>query len=98
MTRFPPSIVSALSFTVPLLVLASGLLLSGAEKDCTFLKNPDEFRITSERTNTMRSDLTSRLAMYVYGVRLADPIDPIDAGARRQSAWPGMPAGSKLAA
>src|SRR2546427_1282574 len=63
-------------FTVLALVLASGLLVSGAEKDCTFLKNPDEFRLTSERTYRMRSDLTSRLAMSVY----AAPIDPIDEG------------------
>src|ERR1043166_7103186 len=61
-------------FPVLYLVLASGLLVSGAGKDCTFLKNPDEFRAGGESAYAARSDLTSRVAMYA---RAALPVDPI---------------------
>src|SRR5437016_4939930 len=59
-------------FSVLILVLLSGLLLSGAEKDCTFLKNPNDFLIDVERIHTKRSDLSSRLAAYFFAAQSAD--------------------------
>src|SRR5262245_47240260 len=53
-------------FTVLILVLASGLLVSGADNDCSFLQNPDEFLTNIQRMHSMRSDLTAHLATYVY--------------------------------
>jgi hypothetical protein len=49
---------------LPVLVLLSGLLVSGAEQDCTFLKNPAEFMADSARTHSMRSETTSRVSVY----------------------------------
>src|SRR5437899_2858893 len=65
---------------VPLVILASGLLLSGARQeeltgelvrpavtsaDCSFLSNPDEFMPDAEMRYGARSDITKRLSMYV---------------------------------
>src|SRR5437867_1255250 len=44
---------------LPGLVLASGLLLSAAGTDCTFLNNPDEYLANEERMHSMRSRLTA---------------------------------------
>ena len=50
-------------FAVLLLVLASGLVLSGAEpNDCTFLQDPSRYQIDIQRTHRMRSDLTAQVA------------------------------------
>lgn len=57
---------------LPVLILASGLLLSAAEGDCTFLSNPDEYLVDSERMHTMRSDLTARVSLHVYAASSAD--------------------------
>src|SRR5687767_14254203 len=67
--------------TLPVLILASGLLLSAAEGDCSFLSNPDEYLVDSERMHTMRSDLTARVSVYAYAASAADqPVgQPLDA-------------------
>src|SRR4051812_14880473 len=52
-------------FTLPLLILASGLLLAAANKDCLFLKNPGQFTSDVERSRRTQSDLTANVAMYV---------------------------------
>jgi hypothetical protein len=55
--------------TVLLLILASGLLLSASQSDCSFLKNPDEFLIDSARVQAMRSDLTAQVALFASSVQ-----------------------------
>src|SRR5215475_5382002 len=50
--------------TVLLLILASGLLLSASQSDCSFLKNPDEFLVDTARVQKMRSDLTVQVASF----------------------------------
>src|SRR5688572_22099054 len=52
-------------FVFPLLILTSGLLLSAASPDCSFLNNPDEFTVAKETTQMMRSDLTKHVSMAV---------------------------------
>jgi hypothetical protein len=52
--------------TLVVLVLASGLLVSGAGKDCTFLTNPDEFHVDSDRIHAKTSNLTSQVQRYLY--------------------------------
>jgi hypothetical protein len=60
-----------------MLLLASGLLLSAAEGDCSFLNDPDEYMVDSERIRTMRSDLTARVSIYAYASSMADQkLDP----------------------
>jgi hypothetical protein len=52
-------------FTLPLLIVASGLLVAAAaNKDCVFLSNPDQFTTNVERSQKALSDLTERVAMY----------------------------------
>src|SRR5262249_42150829 len=50
--------------TVLLLILASGLLLSASQSDCSFLKNPGEFLVDTARVQKMRSDLTVQVASF----------------------------------
>ena len=52
-------------FTLTILLLGSALLVAGADNDCTFLTNPDEFAVTAERRHKMRSDLATRVQMYM---------------------------------
>src|SRR2546427_10002436 len=59
-------------FTLPILILASGLLVSGANKDCVFLNNPNEFAMDAERIHKANSELTSRVAMVVYSALAGD--------------------------
>ena len=59
-------------FTLPVLVLASGILLAGANTDCVFLKNPDEFMTRTERIRKSNSDLTVRVSAYVYNALMPD--------------------------
>src|SRR5438105_1212433 len=59
-------------FTLPVLILASGLLLAGANKDCVFLTNPDEFTTNMERGQKANSDLTASVSMVVYRALMAD--------------------------
>lgn len=62
---------------VTLLVLASGLLVSGAEQDCTYLKDPDQFTPDAEHRLTMRSDTTARIARFIYAAApVGDALDP----------------------
>ncbi len=62
---------------LPLLVLASGLLLSAASPDCSFLTDPDEFMVDTELLHTRRSDITKQVSMGVFAVipvgNLLDP-------------------------
>src|SRR6266850_7863104 len=59
-------------FTLPILILGSGILLAGANKDCVFLSNPDEFMTNTERLRKSTSDLTMRVSMHVYNPLTAD--------------------------
>jgi hypothetical protein len=63
-------------FTLPALILASGLLSAAANKDCSFLRDPDHFAGDLERSLKDRSDLTGRVARYVYSAMLADSNQP----------------------
>jgi hypothetical protein len=63
--------------TLPVLVLASGILLSGANKDCVFLKNPNEFMMNMDRVRKADSDLgslTGRVAMVVRNAMADQPV------------------------
>lgn len=66
-------------FTVLILTLAPGLLVSGAGKDCSFLKNPDEFMVNQERIHTMRSDITAYLSRYVFASMADTPTATVNA-------------------
>ena len=59
-------------FTLPVLILASGLLLVAAKKDCSFLKDPGQFTSDVERSLKVRSDLTARVSRYVFSSMLGD--------------------------
>jgi hypothetical protein len=59
-------------FTLPVLILASGLVLAGANKDCVFLANPDEFTTNTERIEKAHSDLTDSVSMLVRRAMLGD--------------------------
>src|SRR5436309_2624406 len=63
-------------FTLPVLILASGLLLAAANKDCSFLKDPGQFTSDVERSRKDRSDLTGKVAMYVSSALLGDQQQP----------------------
>jgi hypothetical protein len=65
-------------FILPMLILASGLLLSAAEGDCSFLNNPEEYTPDSERMHTMRSDQTARVSVFVYAASAADKSENVD--------------------
>lgn len=54
------------AFPVAVLVLASGLLLSAASNDCTFLINPDDYVVSAERRHKSLSDLSSNLQMHTF--------------------------------
>ena len=59
-------------FTLPILILGSGLVLAGAGKDCVFLTNPDEFTTNMERVHKAHSDLTSSISMVVHRALVGD--------------------------
>src|SRR5215467_7359101 len=59
-------------FTLPTLILASGLLLSAANPDCLFLKDPNEFTTDVEHSQKAHSDLTARVSMVVSHALRAD--------------------------
>ena len=52
--------------TLPALTLTAGLLV-GADQDCSFLNNPDEYMVNAERIHTRHSDITKEVAMHVFG-------------------------------
>src|SRR5688572_17391746 len=58
-------------FTLPILILASGLLSAAANEDCIFLSDPSHFTSDVERSGK-RSDLTRRVSMYVSRAMLGD--------------------------
>jgi hypothetical protein len=63
--------------TCLILLLASGLLVSGAENECSFLNNPDEFLMSTERLHMTRSDLSQYLQGYLYNASsAASTVDP----------------------
>ena len=51
--------------TLPALILTASLLV-GADQDCSFLNNPDEFMVNAERIHTRHSDITKEVAMHVF--------------------------------
>jgi hypothetical protein len=59
-------------FTLPILILASGLLSTAASQDCIFLKDPNQFTTHGERSWKARSDLTAKVSMYVSRGMLGD--------------------------
>src|SRR5690348_11448116 len=63
-------------FTLPLLVLASGLLSAAASKDCSFLKDPSQFADDVERSLKDRSDLTGTVARHVYMAFMSNSNQP----------------------
>jgi hypothetical protein len=61
---------------VSVLVVASALLLSGADNDCSFLKDPNEFLVSGELRHKLRSDLVSTLQSHLFAS--SDAVDPVD--------------------
>jgi hypothetical protein len=59
-------------FTLPVLILATGLLSTAANQDCIFLKEPGQFTTSLERMHKAQSDLTTRVSMYVSRAMLGD--------------------------
>ena len=59
-------------FTLPVLTLGSGLLLAGANKDCAFLNNPNDFPANSEQSQNAQSELTTRISMRVSNALFGD--------------------------
>src|SRR5262245_12942574 len=59
--------------TLPVLILASGLLLVAARKDCSFIRDPGQFTSDVERSLKVRSDLTARVSRYVFSSTLDQP-------------------------
>ncbi|HLH30424.1 MAG TPA: DUF1549 domain-containing protein, partial [Terriglobia bacterium] len=59
-------------FAVVTLILASGLMLSASQNDCTYLKNPDEFRVHSEHLHQSVSNLTARVALFASSMAQPD--------------------------
>jgi hypothetical protein len=64
------------------LILASGLLLAAANKDCIFLNDPDQFTSDVKRFQKARSDLTAKVSMFVSRALLGDQptVRTLDAG------------------
>ena len=61
-------------FTLPILILTSGLLLGAASTDCVFLKDPDHFKTDVKRIQKARSDLTARVSTYVSRAVMGDQL------------------------
>src|SRR6185295_6797834 len=61
-------------FTLPILILASGLLSAAANQDCIFLNDPSQFKSDVERSRQVRSDLTAKVSMYVSRTMWADQL------------------------
>src|SRR5438552_2815412 len=59
-------------FSLPIVILASGLLSTAANQDCIFLNDPGQFTTNLERTQKVRSDLTTRVSMYVSRAMLGN--------------------------
>ena len=53
---------------LPALVIASGLLVSAAGTDCSFLNNPDEYMPDVESRHAVRSNLTSLVSTAAFDV------------------------------
>jgi hypothetical protein len=63
-------------FTLSILLLGTTLVLSGADNDCSFLTNPDEFSIDGERRQKARSDLATLAQRFVYAASEGTAMDP----------------------
>jgi uncharacterized protein DUF1549/uncharacterized protein DUF1553 len=61
-------------FTLPILILASGLLLGAATTDCIFLKDPDQFTTDVKKLHKSRSDLTAKVSLYVSRAVFGDQV------------------------
>src|SRR4029453_13664561 len=55
-------------FLLPPLIIASGLLVSAAGTDCTFLNNPDEYMPNVESRHALRSRLTDQVLNAAFDV------------------------------
>ena len=63
--------------TVSIALVMSALLLSGADNECSFLKNPDEFMVSAELRQKTRSDFGVSFQRFLYAATNATAIvDP----------------------
>ena len=62
---------------LPAMVVASGLLVSAAGTDCSFLNNPDEFMPDAESRHAVRSRSTRRVSMWAFDT--LPGVDALDA-------------------
>src|SRR6185369_11357419 len=62
---------------LPALVIASGLLVSAAGTDCSFLNNPDEYMPDVESRHATRSRITDQVSMAAFDVvPLGNTLEP----------------------
>src|ERR1051326_512856 len=59
-------------FSLPILILASGLLLAAANQDCIFLNDPNQFTSSLEGSLKARSELTAKVSLYVSRAMVGD--------------------------
>src|SRR5215467_5907479 len=57
------------------LVLLSGALVSGAQSDCTYLRNPDEFKIDAQQRYMARTSLTAKVSGSIHSFATTNPVD-----------------------
>src|SRR6476661_2984710 len=70
-------------FVLTVLVLTSALLVSGAATDCTFLNNPDDFKVDVVQRHRMRSNLVTSVRRYVYAATDGTTDAPADTDATK---------------
>jgi Protein of unknown function (DUF1549)/Protein of unknown function (DUF1553) len=64
-------------FLLPALIIASGLLVSAAGTDCSFLNNPDEYMPDVESRHAIRSRITDQVSMAAFDVvSVGSPLEP----------------------
>jgi len=59
------------------LIIISGVLVSGSQQDCTYLQNPDEFKVNPNKRHTDLSAMTARVSMFMY--EMSSPATTLDA-------------------
>src|SRR5438045_1791966 len=59
-------------FTLTILILATGLVSTAANRDCIFLNDPNQFTSDVERSQKAQSELTTRISMHIFGATLGD--------------------------
>jgi len=72
----------AMTFATFALILLSGVLVSGAQtaRDCSYLQDPDEFRLDAESRYIDRSATTGKVVRTIYAL-FATPDATMDATA-----------------